>query len=531
MFTGKKTNDEYNFPLLAKVTCVQCSTKTEGDNCAKGSLTPQECTTDDDKCYERIHEDHVVRGCLSDLSPEHQSKCNDPTDFSCATCIGSNCNVDNWRKCYHCDGTSAACIDAQKEDNTAKYCATFVKNDACYSKVEGDKVIRGCRSDLANPVTSCDNVKYCEMCEGDVCNKESSVVLKDLTKCLRCTSANEKCTDASFEATDCPLRIDSCYSRVQGDVLQRGCLSQLPEADQKKCTDSTDTSCVSCEGSGCNTILYLHCYQCQETTDPNCALQQTAAAPFCQTYKVENRCYERLESSKIVRGCENDLGAAVDACKDNEKCRTCSTNGCNKEVASSLDSIDRCLQCSTGGDPQGTCLAGTAASQPCAKASSGKCYSMIDANGALKRGCQGDLTAEEVKACTGKTCNICEAAGCNKGNFPEDRLKCYQCTSTDADKSCSDQLTGEPKAAYCKKYKDGDKCYSRISNGIFERGCESDLAKTACDGLKDTECQLCSGENCNALSEEKLKNSAGVFSISSMLVALSTLVLALNAFR
>ncbi|XP_055534567.1 uncharacterized protein LOC129724012 [Wyeomyia smithii] len=509
----------------AKVSCVKCSSA-DNTNCAAGTVTATECTTDDDKCYSRVNGDNVERGCLHDLVAADQTKCETPTDLTCVACTGTGCNKDAWLKCHKCEGTT--CYVEQPEDSTTKFCAKFSAEDVCYSKVEVDKVQRGCKSDLTDFATECTAFKYCETCTGNACNKLSGDVLKTYKKCLQCDSSAANCVDVTATATECALREDLCYTRVANSVLQRGCLSRLTEAEQTVCSKADDTTCVTCSTDGCNNESWLKCYQCQETTTAACAQEQTAAAPFCKNWKSYNQCFERLESAKMVRGCETDLAATAEPCKDNQKCRTCTKDGCNKAATATLESTERCVQCDTD---KVECLKGTAANEPCAKASENKCYSRVNADGVLTRGCKGDLTAADVTACTGKACNICEGVGCNKDVFPTDRLSCYQCKTTDSDKTCSDQLTGESKAAYCKKYKEGDQCYTRILDGIFERGCQSDLAKTACDGLKDTECQSCSGENCNGVSEEKLKNAAGLTTVSSLLLALSSLVVALNALN
>ncbi|XP_058464033.1 uncharacterized protein LOC131438198 isoform X2 [Malaya genurostris] len=455
-------------------------------------------------------------------------KCNDPNDFTCATCSESNCNVDNWLKCFDCDSDTAGCVGEQRVDSRKKFCMKYDKNDECYSMVNGTKVTRGCRSDLADPVSMCNNTRYCESCEGDACNGLSRERLTDKSMCVQCTSLEANCENVTIEAKECPLRSELCYSRVEGQVLQRGCLSQLSKSDRAKCINVKDTTCMACEAHGCNTIMWLHCHQCKETTDVNCIDEQTDAAPFCSNYKEGNRCYARLEGPKTTRGCETDLEASH-PCKENEKCRTCSTDGCNGHVAAALNSTERCLQCSTAGvGIRKRCLLGTAASQPCAKAATGKCYSRIDSNGALHRGCQSELSAEQTTACTGKTCAICAGKNCNNGTFPGDRLQCFQCSSS-SDKMCSEQLTIAMNASYCQKYKIGDKCFSRLVNGIVERGCESDLAALACDGLKTNECQVCTENNCNSLFLKQLNSSSSAFSISLLLAGLSFVVLILTA--
>lgn len=101
-----------------------------------------------------------------------------------------------------------------------------------------------------------------------------------------------------------------------------------------------------------------------------------------------------------------------------------------------------------------------------------KSYNILTPNsipdGVLHRGCQGDLTADEIKACTGKTCEICEADKCSK-IFPEGRLRCYQCNSN-SDKTCVNELSGESKSSYCKVYKADDQCYSRIADNTCKLG-------------------------------------------------------------
>ncbi|XP_053688294.1 uncharacterized protein LOC128737643 [Sabethes cyaneus] len=509
----------------AKVSCVKCNSKDSAD-CAAGKGTPAECTAEDDSCYARLIDNNVERGCLKELQTADQAKCTNVADLTCTICTGTGCNTGAWLKCHKCEGT--ACYAERSDDSAVQFCAKYSEGDECYSKTEIDRVTRGCKSDLTNFLTECFAFKYCEACEGEACNKLSGDVLKNLRKCLQCDSSDAKCVDSTATAAECDVREDRCYTKVQGTVLQRGCVSKLNEVELNLCNKADDTTCVTCSADTCNNQPWLKCHQCKETAVASCAQEQTAAAPFCPNWKLNNQCYERLESSKVARGCETDLGASVEACKDNEKCRTCSKDGCNKEAATTLDSTERCVQCS--GDFE-ACIKGTEVSQPCAKASENKCYSLVDNTGLLTRGCKGDLTAEQTTGCTGKSCNICEGAGCNKDVFPTDRLSCYQCKTTDSDKKCADQLTGETNAAYCKKYKEGDQCYARIVNDIFERGCQSDLEKSACDGLKDNECQSCTGENCNGVSEERLKNAAGVTTVSSLLVAVCSMVLALTAFN
>ncbi|XP_058839798.1 prion-like-(Q/N-rich) domain-bearing protein 25, partial [Topomyia yanbarensis] len=497
--------------------CHQCTSSNK--NCADTAVNATRCPSRKDTCFSRVIGETLQRGCLSTLTSDEQSVCNNTVDNSCVTCnSGSGCNNDEWLKCHTCDPNSKTCSAVQP--NTAKFCAKFSSNGTCYSKLDGNNVTRGCSTDL-DTQTECVG---CETCKGSGCNRLPIEVLENFINCVKCDSSNENCADATLMATKCPIRTDTCYSRVIGGTLQRGCLSELTIEEQSVCENTVDFSCRTCNEDSCNNNIWLRCHQCSANSSTTCHQNQTGLAPFCEKYKIGNRCYERLENSTTVRGCESDLGPSVSACKDNRQCRTCSVSGCNKEAASTLESTDRCLQCNSLGVTDVSCLTGSAESQPCSKPSAGKCFSRIDINGALHRGCHGDLMEEEVGNCSSKACSTCEGEGCNSDIFPTDRLSCYQCRS-DSDSKCANPLNvPDAPMSYCQKYQPGDLCYTRIQNGIVERGCQSNLAKTACEGLKANECQVCSGENCNTVTEKELKNSASSYSGSVLLIALSTLI-------
>lgn len=500
--------------------CMKCK-DSETENCSQGPGTLTDCAVDETLCFQRNEQGKIERGCMK---AEEQANCPTGGGKSCYSCNTEGCNNEPWLKCHVCDSSDAACVSAQ-EANKDSACSNFVLKDQCYAKVVDNKVTRGCKSSLATNGDVCTDNKYCDACSENGCNKQSIDELKAYPKCLECTSLNSaNCEPGTVTPTECPKRDDSCYTLVGVDkILRRGCLSQLTVAEQNNCkTDNEkDTkTCAICNKDGCNKLDWLKCHQCKETETTNCAEEQPDnAAEFCSAVRETNRCYERLESGKMARGCETDLTTPGYACTDNTQCRVCIFNACNKEASSTLLTTERCLQCTTSKDTDGSCLLGTVLSTPCAKDSSNKCYSMTDNDGILTRGCQGDLTADQITKCATKTCTICENAGCNKNVFPTGRLRCYQCKTTDADKTCSQALTGESRSSYCKVYKDDDKCYSRITKGVFERGCQSDLKEASCEGLTAKECLLCTGENCNGISEEKLKGSAGQKAISSILVA------------
>ncbi|KAL9703300.1 hypothetical protein quinque_006818 [Culex quinquefasciatus] len=508
--------------------CVQCKSSEDADgSCLKGTKAEEVCANPDGKCYSRIIAGGILeRGCRSALTAQEQTAC---TGEQCILCGDAGCNKgvfpENRLLCYQCESTTdASCSNELTGDAKAGVCKIWKADDKCYSRVTVTlNFERGCQSDLGDNANVCDALNDCLECDGKNCNSLSEQKLKNRAKCLKCDSEDTSCVDATSEivSVNCDNVEDSCFVRVNNGKLERNCLQTLSEADQAKCKDANDQSCVTCSAQGCNVEKWIKCHQCKESSSSTCnAAQVDGDAQFCANYKVDNQCYERLESEKVVRGCANDLSEA--ACTNNLECSTCAESACNKAAANSLKTNQRCLQCSTTSDEGGLCLAGTATSQACKKESGGKCFNQVQADGQLKRGCQGELTAAEVTACTGDSCKICDTADCNTGLFPANRLKCYQCKSS-ADVSCTNELQGADKSLYCKLYVAQDKCYSRdATDKEFERGCQSDLGLTvdACKDLDGKHCKTCDEPDCNAISKIKL-NGAGAIALNVVLVVVA----------
>lgn len=515
--------------------CVRCKSSEDAadGSCLKGTKAPEDCPDPDGKCFSRIIAGGILeRGCRSALTAQEQTAC---TGELCSLCGEAGCNnavfPANRPQCYQCVTTAddKSCAAELTGDVKSGVCKVYKEGDKCYSRVTASlNFERGCQSDLGENAKTCDGLSDCLECEGSNCNGLSEEKLKSRAKCLQCNSDDQTCLEASAQAAaNCDNLEDSCFVRIENGKLERNCLSTLSATDQAKCNSATDLSCVACTGAGCNVQKWIKCHQCKETASSTCnAVQVDANAAFCSKYKENNQCYERLESEKVVRGCANDLSEAP--CLDNLECKVCEGNACNKEAASTLQTTQRCLQCTTANDAAGLCLAGTTSTLPCKKDSESKCFMQVQTDGHLKRGCKGDLTAGEVTACTGDSCKICNEPSCNKGVYPEGRLRCYQCKSSD-DENCNNDLQGPEKSAFCKLYKAGDKCYSRdASDDLFERGCQSDLGLTAdaCKDLDSLHCRSCDGENCNGISKKTL-NGAGTIALNVVLLGI---VLVLGLF-
>lgn len=507
--------------------CVQCKSDADADGtCLKGTKEETNCENPDGKCFSRIVTGGILeRGCRSALPEADQTAC---TGELCNLCGEAACNKGvfpaNRAQCYRCH-TSAddkTCAAELSGDAKSEICGVYKEGDKCFSRVTAAlNFERGCQSDLGDNANACADLNDCKECEGPNCNGLSEERLKSWTKCLQCDTDDEACNEATVKAANCGVEVDSCLVRINDGKLERKCLSSLSETDQAKCTNANDQSCVTCTGSGCNEQKWIKCHQCEGSTIASCnaAQEDAALAVYCPKYKENNQCYERLESETVVRGCSSDLNEAP--CSNSLECKVCEGNACNKDAANTLQTSQRCLQCSTASDAGGLCLAGTTSPLPCTKDSESKCFFQVQTDGQLKRGCKGDLSASEVTACTGTTCKICNEPSCNIGVYPESRLRCYQCKSSD-DENCHNELQGPEKSAFCKLYKEGDKCYSRdVSDDLFERGCQSDLGleTDACKDLDSLHCHSCDEADCNAISKKTL-NGAGAVALNVVLLGI-----------
>lgn len=362
----------------AQRSCIKCTTSTFA--CMLGTKAPDPCSVPDDLCTVRIVEGFfgngvTTRGCLGDIEdPAERARCEDPEDFSCVTCGDADaCNNHVWRSCHMCSEVlNETCAGEQQMILDAQYCGNYREPNLCYERFVDGRVERGCEADLGEE--ACVGNTECLVCDRDACNKDDSVTFKG-SLCHQCDSLSDPdCAASATDATHCGQE-DVCITRVVDGVLGRGCLSKLNEEDHRKCQNPEDSSCLMCDTESCNTIRWLQCHQCNGTSACN-EQQQDSERKFCRNHVTDNRCYERIEDHMVTRGCEADL--AEDACETSLECRSCGTDLCNKDAAYELHTRQRCQQCNTLDDVDGTCLLGVAPTKPCTVESGGKCFSKVD---------------------------------------------------------------------------------------------------------------------------------------------------------
>ncbi|XP_055917495.1 uncharacterized protein LOC129949843 [Eupeodes corollae] len=233
-----------------------------------------------------------------------------------------------------------------------------------------------------------------------------------------------------------------------------------------------------------------NCKVCDSTTDDKC--QTEPASLEDKPCEAEN-CFTLVDNNgKIKRGCVSE----TDTC-DGKNCKTCTANdtSCNTQtdlfwckLCDSSSATDCAFWQSESSIPHEICAAGVT-----------KCVMEIKDDKHTYRRC----ASKSDEACeSGKKCDICSSdKGCNKGIFPNNRLKCYQCNS-DKDSKCATptKYTTDIKSFPCLFYNESDKCFEHGSSDTnMVRGCLSDTTayeKCSSESPKD-KCKECTADNCN----------------------------------
>lgn len=118
-----------------------------------------------------------------------------------------------------------------------------------------------------------------------------------------------------------------------------------------------------------------------------------------------------------------------------------------------------------------------------------KCLTQLNSSGQVIRRC---TESPEEKCEDEKRCKLCEEQLCNGEVFPADRLKCFQCNSTNAGDECS--LANIKFLKPCNTYKETDQCFTFADDkSLLHRGCASDNNV----GCNVDNCLKCSGDSCN----------------------------------
>lgn len=282
---------------------------------------------------------------------------------------------------------------------------------------------RGCRKEMTNFPETC-NALTCSNCTGNYCNQ--GVFPGTRLQCNVCTGATDECFNAMPDPSTrrvCDSYVisgDQCYTALDSQrQVYRGCLSNGGRG-QEVCAEGGN--CVSCFQAGCNSAAarsapLLSCIKCA-SNDPACAWGFRAnEAEMCvnQVYMGETEaCLERVMwDGSVQRGCYLDI---FGTCADNDDtCSICTGHGCNRLS----DKSHTCYQCQSSADE--SCrerveedLEATACSGNDQRLADKGCYTLVQDDGHVVRGCLNYMDADLMAECQADgTCQVCNEDGCN----------------------------------------------------------------------------------------------------------------------
>uniref|UniRef100_A0A182LYF5 DUF753 domain-containing protein n=1 Tax=Anopheles culicifacies TaxID=139723 RepID=A0A182LYF5_9DIPT len=451
--------------------------------CTNGTRMSQYCDYLNEPCYTLVRNDGILeRGCFSKLHLDYKGACMDETDRSCIACTSNSCNRDLWRQCVLCRSLE---LDqyCSREASLLKshFCPQFQRNDRCYAKDVQGTVIRGCLSDYAAQEDPCEGLegKDCYTCSSDHCNAKSLNGVDHLQECVW--------SPYTSLTKDCEVGDRACATVIlPNGHTYRGC-SRDPQ-----CVAAGE-ECILCDSfSGCNIDRYppdrLRCNICQSSISNSCKLlpyPRQFEKP-CIRLVAGDRCATVFDGFNVsYRDCLSSVReehlAKCSGSESSVECDVCTKWNCN---TGTVRRDDRCLQCTSN---MTHCSSGLRTATMCKVPSEGKCYSRVDEQGFLVRGCLSDISDQELKAACEKDdvdCVICEGQGCNAQFLPVNTLSCVQCDSR-LQLNCAQEQKDDRNVQYCRRHVLDDRCYTRTdADGSLQRGCLSDLTnETLCNAV------------------------------------------------
>ncbi|EDW00880.1 GH20775 [Drosophila grimshawi] len=492
--------------------CQRCNSN-DDPNCGSAPDASGVCPRHDDSkgCSVKLVNGATYRGC------ETEFVC-DPADKQyCRSCSGDNCNVvdlEIWNigypgkwatppiNCYTCEGVEcqgSSLGSLQKcANNNEQNCATVFASD-------GSVILRGCTDQLyadAELTQYCDATPgSCKQCKSSGCNNAKQ--LDAYVDCVLCDGTDQAaCVRSVGDITRKVSCQGSCFtglyarSKVDPDSpleMARGCLDDLEYDDRLACADGNMENCVACTEASCNKNEVpeerLSCNYCD---DEEC---DEISSQTCVSYRSSDQCYIHVGDLKIESmGCASDLETSF-LQLNRRDLYLCSGKDCNTKDVLNLRG-NWCVFCNS--KSQSSCIEGTSLASPlCEHYLTPDCYTHIDDDGVLHRGCLMDKDDELFDDCTSgnsTTCEICMGDFCNNELYPADRQSCLQCDS-ETDEDC--EKNPATYAKYCRIYESGDVCVTSLENGRTRRGCQSEVN---CDASQVGKCRICEDGNCNSVN-------------------------------
>ncbi|XP_052892142.1 uncharacterized protein LOC128300199 isoform X2 [Anopheles moucheti] len=493
-YCGKKLCNGASFNTNAVTkSCYQC----EGSDCLKSSVHLVSCELTDEDCYSMFTGFNPSRrGCMQELSSAEKAACIAP---ECDVCGESECNLQSRsdHRCGYCSTVQDSnCIAPASGALTVVQCpapSTDVSDAQCYIKIVGGSVTeRGCIS-ASSDLLGCDaDGLNCATCnienDGEACNSGLF------------PSNRRRCTIGTTADAYCPNPWDDCVQLLQDGTRKRTCRSSLSELERSFCTNNTNR-CHFCSIDNCNaaeiSFNYVECLTCDSATDVRCATNPAALNTFEQCASCATALITSGGTTTTRRGCLANLPADVSSqcgATAGSSCQQCSTNRCN--VGNFPSDRLQCYQCQDA-----PCVSHQSVQLeycPVYRADD-RCLLESDSAGQLLRlDCRSSLTEAELSACSGR-CQMCSTSGCNDPMAYSTSGSCVQCRSSlnALCRSEATQIASEP----CNDPAN-TQCYSRLVDGVTERGCMHDLDAaeySAC--TRGENCLVCNSRtyNCNTV--------------------------------
>lgn len=364
----------------------------------------------------------ISRGCVAGLSDVQLDECKDGE--ICKICHGEMCNTKpTFQKCYSCDSQNESSCATLQGILPEKICDEYL--DTCKVYVIPNMTThRGCVKEmLADSIECSPQSVNCKQCSDNNCNGD--IFPSNRLSCFHCEGANSdsecyKKLDDSNELSH-PCRTynfrDSCYFHITDEkVVHRGCMS---DATAEMCLKDP-LKCRSCQTSGCNSesvmkAPQLSCISCDTTGGVECnwgwLMSRIAKCKHEIFFYEEESCHVLTVSNQTIRGCTLD----GNVCRVSSRCELCKDDGCNRANTAQ----DFCYDCSSIDDPK--CLrepfhTKNVTCPGIIEYEHRGCFTWIDDDDSVKRGCYSELTADQRTRCSqpGQNCKRCvDEANCN----------------------------------------------------------------------------------------------------------------------
>uniref|UniRef100_A0A1I8NLT5 DUF753 domain-containing protein n=1 Tax=Stomoxys calcitrans TaxID=35570 RepID=A0A1I8NLT5_STOCA len=516
---GDNCNSFDNLPPL--ISCRWCNS-TMDPECASSptNVVATVCHLyPNTECFTRIDENGVThRGCLADVDDDLFDDCTSGNNTStCEICSSNDCNnkifPEGRRSCIQCDSAQfSAC-----EDNASQFaqiCGFYMENDSCVTKLEGERTIRGCASEVTCDTSNRDTCRVCSNL--DNCNTVDLVnsYIGEPGKwqglplnCYHCEG--EECETGNGLLNVCQgnnLQTCTTVFGVNGVVEKRGCSDAVSSSHNDYCDQYSDR-CLQCKSNGCNTAKslddYNDCYFCDSANNPKCAVGFDTAT---RTRKCHGDCmvalYPRNSGNdpayELTRTCLDDMDIderELCAFGENEYCQSCTGSRCNTmNVPEVRFECFKCLDDDCEDMELRECSAHHANDQ---------CYALYNNESSIiAMGCRSELEMDSVlELVKQKQMILCNEKGCNSPDSLPTPKSCSVCNSEE-NALCATNPNLVANADRCSSLPYTE-CFTRINGyGHTERGCLGSLDSDPFYGCLmgiDGLCETCVGDKCNEI--------------------------------